>query len=290
MPSLLPQAGLAGDRGEQLSRTSPSPACPRWSSVVGKLGRAESRARPGAHRHDGEHHHPQARGRLAARPGRALVLRLARLAQARRSPGLRAEEHRQITKGEILTELQEKTAIPGVLPTFLQPIQTRLVMLQTGFRAMMGVKIYGVRLEGDRADRPADRALLKEVPGATDIVADRIVGKPYSRFEIDRDRIARYGVNIRDVQDVIEIAHRRHEHHGIGRRPRALPDPRALPARVPRGHSRSLSRSACRPARARRCRSRRCSPSRACSARRRSRASAASRRLRHHEHARPRRG
>ena len=48
----------------------------------------------------------------------------------------------RITKGEILTELQERTAIPGVLPTWLQPIQTRLVMLQTGFRAMMGVKIH----------------------------------------------------------------------------------------------------------------------------------------------------
>ena len=49
-------------------------------------------------------------------------------------------------------------------------------------------------------------SLLKEVPGATDIVADRIVGKPYLEFHIDRDRIARYGVSIRDVQDVIEVA------------------------------------------------------------------------------------
>ena len=48
--------------------------------------------------------------------------------------------------------------------------------------------------------------ILKEVPGATDVVADRIVGKPYIEFRIDREKIARYGVNIRDVQDVIEIA------------------------------------------------------------------------------------
>ena len=41
------------------------------------------------------------------------------------------------------------------------------------------------------------------MPGATDIVADRITGKPYIQFEIDREKIARYGVNIRDVQDVI---------------------------------------------------------------------------------------
>jgi Cu(I)/Ag(I) efflux system membrane protein CusA/SilA len=115
-------------------------------------------------------------------------------------------EHRKITKNEILTELQEKTAIPGVLPTFLQPIQTRLVMLQTGFRAMMGVKIYGSDLKEIERIGLEIEQLLKQVPGATDIVADRIVGKPYLEFEIDRDRIARYGVNIRDVQDVIEVA------------------------------------------------------------------------------------
>ena len=79
-------------------------------------------------------------------------------------------------------------------------------MLQTGFRAMMGVKIYGTDLrEIERIGLQIEQ-LLREVPGATDIVADRIVGKPYIEIEIDRDRIARYGVNIRDVQDVIEIA------------------------------------------------------------------------------------
>jgi Cu(I)/Ag(I) efflux system membrane protein CusA/SilA len=115
-------------------------------------------------------------------------------------------EDRRITKQEILAELQERTAIPGVLPTWLQPIQTRLVMLQTGFRAMMGVKIYGSDLrEIERVGLQIEQ-LLREVPGATDIIADRIVGKPYIQIEIDRERIARYGVNIRDVQDVIEIS------------------------------------------------------------------------------------
>jgi Cu(I)/Ag(I) efflux system membrane protein CusA/SilA len=115
-------------------------------------------------------------------------------------------EDRRITKQEILAELQEKTAIPGVLPTWLQPIQTRLVMLQTGFRAMMGVKIYGSDLREIERVGLQIESLLRDVPGATDIVADRIVGKPYLQIEIDRDRIARYGVNIRDVQDVIEVS------------------------------------------------------------------------------------
>ena len=115
-------------------------------------------------------------------------------------------EHRRITKDEILTELQEKTAVPGVLPSWLQPIQTRLVMLQTGFRAMMGVKIYGSDLrEIERIGLQMEQ-ILREVPGATDVVADRIVGKPYLQIEIDRDRLARYGVGMQDVQDVIETA------------------------------------------------------------------------------------
>ena len=97
-------------------------------------------------------------------------------------------KHRKITKNEILTELQEKTAIPGVLPTFLQPIQTRLVMLQTGFRAMMGVKIYGANLREIEQIGLQMEQILKQVPGATDVVADRIVGKPYIEFEIDRER------------------------------------------------------------------------------------------------------
>ncbi len=93
-----------------------------------------------------------------------------------------------------------------MLPTWLQPIQTRLVMLQTGFRAMMGVKIYGSDLtEIERVALQMEQ-LLKKVPGAVDVVADRLVGKPYLEYEIDREAAARYGVSIRDIQDVIEIA------------------------------------------------------------------------------------
>ena len=113
-------------------------------------------------------------------------------------------KERPMTKDELLAELREKTDIPGVLPSWLQPIQTRIVMLQSGFRAMMGVKIFGSDLrEIERLGLELEK-ILKEVPGATDVVADRIVGKPYVEFRIDRQRLARYGVNIRDVQDIIE--------------------------------------------------------------------------------------
>jgi Cu(I)/Ag(I) efflux system membrane protein CusA/SilA len=204
MPSLLPQAGLGPAVEVNAKQDLAIASVPEVESVVGKLGRAESALDPAPI------------GMMES------IIILKPASEWRRLPVQRwfsglpdwakapfawlAPEDRRITKDEILTELQEKTAIPGVLPTFLQPIQTRLVMLQTGFRAMMGVKIFGSDLkEIERLGLEIEQ-ILKHVPGATDIVADRIVGKPYLEFEIDRDRIARYGVNIRDVQDVIEIA------------------------------------------------------------------------------------
>ena len=204
MPSLLPQAGLGPTIEVNAKQDMAIATVPEVESVVGKLGRAESALDPAPIsmmesiiilKPEADWRHVPVKRWFSGWPG-----------WLKKPLAWVAPEHRQITKNEILTELQEKTAIPGVLPTFLQPIQTRLVMLQTGFRAMMGVKIYGSDLgEIERLGLQIE-ALLKEVPGATDIVADRIVGKPYLEFHIDRDRIARYGVNIRDVQDVIEVA------------------------------------------------------------------------------------
>ncbi|MFB0519391.1 MAG: efflux RND transporter permease subunit, partial [Acidobacteriota bacterium] len=90
----------------------------------------------------------------------------------------------------------------------LQPISARIVMLQSGMRAPMGVKVFGPTLEVvERVGLDIERA-LKEVPSVepSAVVADRIVGKPYLEIDINRNAIARYGVNIRNVQDVIEFA------------------------------------------------------------------------------------
>ncbi len=90
----------------------------------------------------------------------------------------------------------------------LQPIAARIVMLQSGMRAPMGVKIKGPNLETVDAVGLEIEKLLKEVGSVepATVVADRIVGNPYLEIEIDRDAIARYGLTIRDVQDVIEVA------------------------------------------------------------------------------------
>ena len=204
MPSLLPQASLSQALEVNSKQDLAIASVPEVESVVGKIGRSESALDPAPI--------GMMESIVILEPeDQWRTLPVERCFSAWPAP-LRVPlawiwpEERRITKGEILAELQEKTAIPGVLPTFLQPIQTRLVMLQTGFRAMMGVKIYGSDLrEIERIGLQMEQ-LLREVPGATDIVADRIVGKPYIQIDIDRDRIGRYGVNIRDVQDVIEIA------------------------------------------------------------------------------------
>jgi Cu(I)/Ag(I) efflux system membrane protein CusA/SilA len=204
MPSLLPQASLSQAVEVNSKQDLAIATVPEVESVVGKIGRADSALDPAPI--------GMMESIVILKPESAWRMRPVERAFSTWPDVIRTPlawiwpEERRITKQEILAELQEKTAIPGVLPTWLQPIQTRLVMLQTGFRAMMGVKIFGSDLrEIERVGLQIEQ-LLREVPGATDIVADRIVGKPYLQIEIDRERIARYGVNIRDVQDVIEMS------------------------------------------------------------------------------------
>lgn len=113
------------------------------------------------------------------------------------------------TPDDIWKEILKAGKIPGTTSApKLQPIAARIVMLQSGMRAPMGVKILGQNLEELEKVGFQIEKFLKEVPGvaAEAVIADRIVGKPYLEFHIDREKIARYGVNIRDIQNVIEVA------------------------------------------------------------------------------------
>lgn len=110
---------------------------------------------------------------------------------------------------DIWDEIIKVTKIPGVTSApKLQPIETRLVMLQTGMRAPMGIKVYGPDLPTIEAFGMQLEEILKEVPSvkAEAVFADRIVGKPYLHLNIDRNEISRYGLNVEDVQQVIETA------------------------------------------------------------------------------------
>ena len=81
-------------------------------------------------------------------------------------------------------------------------------MLQSGMRAPMGMKIKGPDLETIERVALEIEGYLKEVPSveASAVIAERIVGKPYMEIDIDREAIKRYGLHIRAVQDVIEVA------------------------------------------------------------------------------------
>ena len=90
----------------------------------------------------------------------------------------------------------------------LQPIAARLVMLQSGMRAPMGIKVFGPDLPRLETAVMQIEAELKRLPSinAATVFADRVVGKPYLEIDINRRAIARFGISIRAVQDVIEVA------------------------------------------------------------------------------------
>ena len=110
---------------------------------------------------------------------------------------------------DIWNEIVKVTKLPGVTSApKLQPIETRLVMLQTGMRAPMGIKVKGQDLKQIEAFGVQLENILKQAEGVKQeaVFADRIVGKPYLLIDIDREKIARYGISVQDVQDVLKVA------------------------------------------------------------------------------------
>lgn len=110
---------------------------------------------------------------------------------------------------DIWNEIVKVTKLPGVTSApKLQPIETRLIMLQTGMRAPMGIKVKGQDLKQIEAFGIQLESILKQAEGVKQeaVFADRIVGKPYLLIDIDREKIARYGVTIEDVQTVLKVA------------------------------------------------------------------------------------
>jgi Cu(I)/Ag(I) efflux system membrane protein CusA/SilA len=110
---------------------------------------------------------------------------------------------------DIWNEIIKQSNIPGLTSApKLQPIQTRLVMLQTGMRAPMGIKIFGPDLETIETAGYELEERLKHVEGVepNSVFADRLVGKPYLEVDIDRNAIARYGLTIADLQTTLKGA------------------------------------------------------------------------------------
>lgn len=201
MPSLMPHAGISAATEVLATQDRAISAIPEIESVVGKIGRAETAIDPAPI------------GMIET-----VILYKSEYKRDRLSGDLVLDEHGQAVRQwrdhirsphDIWSEIQKACEFPGVTGApELQPISARLVMLQSGMRAPMGVKVFGRTLEEIEGVGLKIAEILKSVPGVRSeaVVPDRVIGKPYWEIEIDRDRIARFGLNVRDVQDVIAVA------------------------------------------------------------------------------------
>ncbi len=192
MPSTMPHASI-GEALDALQKLDMAiAAIPEVTGVVGKIGRVESPLDPAPI--------SMVETIISYRP---------EYAQDGDGRSQRQWRDHITSPDDIWREITRVAAVPGMTSApKLQPIETRLVMLQSGFRAPMGMKVYGPDLATIDAFGLQLEQILKQVPEIEPaaVFADRIVGKPYLEIDIDRERIARYGISIRNVQDVIEVA------------------------------------------------------------------------------------
>ncbi|MGV6845531.1 MAG: efflux RND transporter permease subunit [Lutibacter sp.] len=110
---------------------------------------------------------------------------------------------------DIWKEIVKHSKFPGLTSApKLQPIQTRLIMLSTGMRAPMGIKVYGPTLSSIEKTGFELEKLLKEVPSINPatVFADRVVGKPYLEIKLNRKAMSRYGLSIKDMQMQLSVA------------------------------------------------------------------------------------
>jgi len=110
---------------------------------------------------------------------------------------------------DIWDEIVDAAKYPGVTSApKLQPIEARMVMLQSGMKAPMGIKVSGPDLQTIQDFGLKLEQHLKDVPGIkpSSVFADRVVGKPYLQIELNREKMARYGLSVRRVQSYLEVA------------------------------------------------------------------------------------
>lgn len=220
MPTTMPHASI-GEVTDVIQKLDMSlSAVPEIDSVVGKLGRAESALDPAPLSmietiinykpeymldRSGE----RIRFRFDRNSGEFVRDEFGELIPDSGGRYYRQWREQIRSADDIWDEIVRATQLPGTTSApKLQPIAARIVMLQSGMRAPMGIKIKGPDLNTIESVGLDFERLLKDVPAIepSAVIADRIVGKPYLEIDIDRQRIARYGISIRHVQDVIEVA------------------------------------------------------------------------------------
>ena len=178
MPTTLPGVSItkAGELLQQTDRVIAS--FPEVENVFGKVGRAETATDPA--------------------PLSMIETTITLKAKEEWRPGMTAER--------LIEEMDAALDIPGLTNYWTMPIQARIDMLSTGIRTPVGVKIAGPDLAVlERLGKEVE-AVMGSLPGTLDAYAERTMGGNYLDIAIDRDAIARYGLTVRDVQDVIETA------------------------------------------------------------------------------------
>jgi Cu(I)/Ag(I) efflux system membrane protein CusA/SilA len=178
MPTMLPGVSISKAR-EVLQQTDKIiKTFPEVEHVFGKVGRAETATDP------------------------------APLSMVETTITLRPESQwpKGMTAAKLTDEMNAAIQIPGVTNAWTMPIKTRTDMLSTGIKTPVGIKLAGPDLNTLEKLGKDIEAVMREVPGTLSVYAERVMGGNYLDFSIDRDAIARYGLTVGDVQDVIQTA------------------------------------------------------------------------------------
>ena len=183
MPVLLPSTSLTEVKRIMAWQDRVIAQHPEVVSAAGKLGRAET----------------------ATDPAPVEMIETTIMLKPESQWRTNAASGKRYTREEIIGELTERlTQVPGYVPGFLQPIENRILMLSTGIRAQVGIKLLGDNIDTLQQLAFAVERVVREIPGAVGVAASRVQGKPYLEVQVDRVAMARYGLRVRDVLDVVE--------------------------------------------------------------------------------------
>lgn len=178
MPVLLPSTSLTEVKRIMAWQDRVIKSVPEVVSAAGKLGRAES----------------------ATDPAPVEMIETTILLKPR-------DQWRDgMTREKLIAELTKKLfTVPGYVPGFLQPIENRILMLSTGIRAQVGVKILGENLDVLQRVAFDVEKVVRDIPGAVGVAPSRVQAKPYLEIIPDRFRLAQFGMTMRNVMDYVEI-------------------------------------------------------------------------------------
>jgi Cu(I)/Ag(I) efflux system membrane protein CusA/SilA len=219
MPTTMPHAGMEESLDVLQKLDQLLYSVPEVEQVVGKLGRAETPLDPAPISmietivtYKPEYIVDENGNRLkfkTDKDGRFVRDEKGELIPDKRGKPFRNWRDHIRVADDIWDELVKVARLPGTTSApKLQPISARIVMLQSGMRAPLGIKVKGSDLESIEKVGLEIERLLKQLPAveASAVIADRIVGKPYLEIEIDRRAVARYGIPLGKVQNIIESA------------------------------------------------------------------------------------